>query len=67
MNMSKEITLEDLKKAKEQFENLLVNAKLNIKTYEAALNMIEKDIAEFPKEVKEEDKMPEELKEVLNN
>ncbi len=56
----------DWETARTQFEALLVNATINIETYKYALEAIDRKIKEFPVEKKEDDPMPVELKQVLN-
>ena len=43
-----EILKKDWKRAKQQNENLLVNALINTEHYKSALEMIEKKLKEFP-------------------
>ena len=58
------IKKEDWEAARKQFDNLQVNSIINSEIYDAALELLDKRIAEFPKE-EEKDPMPEEVKEVV--
>ena len=66
------IEKKDWVKAEEMFNELdkasddaITNAELNKELYAQLLPFIKGKIAEFPEEKKEDDPMPEELKEVL--
>lgn len=61
--MSDKIEKKDLLQAKTQFENLLVNSKVNILCYESAIKRLDEEIAKFP--VDNADPMPAEVKETL--
>lgn len=61
------IEKKDWQSALSQFENLLVNSLVNVETYQAAIEMLKKKVAEFPVEEKEKDDMPEGLKEDLKD
>lgn len=63
--MSSEITKSDLLNAKSQLENLIVNSKINIIHYEAALNAINEKLKDFPEDKKEDDPMPKEVKDIV--
>lgn len=58
------IEKKDWETAKTQFENLLVNAQVNVECYLSALKMIKKKLSEFADD-KKTDPMPDEVKEIV--
>ena len=64
--MSDKIEKKDLLQAKSQFENLLVNSKVNTLCYESAVKRLDEEIAKFPVEEKKDDPMPEDIKEIIS-
>ena len=61
--MGTQIEKKDLISQKTQFENLLVNALINIDCYKVILDMLNNKLKEFPDE--KTDPMPEEIKEIV--
>ena len=59
------IEKKDWKMAQTQFENLIVNAQINMACYESSLEIIKKKISEFPDD-KPSDPMPDALKEIVS-